>query len=199
MIAAEARRTLHRRATAPAVAALVLLVGGAVSGCGFEPATDRINTIAGGTNDRSAGVDALGIRVLSGSAGEGRLIGALANNTGSEAALTRVAGENITTQQFEPVTVAAGDGVNLAGDEVTPVQLTGDFVAGDMITIDLGFDTDETITMTVPVVKYCYQYTQVPSPSAGDATEGPDEELQASGEHEGDAAYLCDHPTDDSH
>lgn len=198
MIAAEARRTLHRRATAPAVAALLLLVGGAISGCGFEPATDRINTIAEGANDRSARVDALGIRVLSASAGEGRLIGALANNTGDQAALTEVSGEGVSTQQFEPVEVAAGGGANLAGEDVTAVQLTGDFVAGQVIDLQLTFDTDETITLNVPVVKYCGQYTQVPSPSAGDATEEPSEDAEASGDHGGDATYLCDHPTDDA-
>lgn len=178
----------HRRATAP-VLVLVLLVAGALSGCGFDAPTNRINNVAAGASDRSGKVDALGIRVLSASAGQGRLIGALANNTAEEAALTEVAGEVITAQDFEPVTVPSADSVNLAAEDVTSIGLTGDFVAGEVISIDLTFDTSETVTLPVPVVKYCGQYTLVPSPSVTAA--------QEAATIDGDR-YLCERTDDDS-
>lgn len=180
----------HRRATAPVVVLLLLLVG-ALSACGYDAPTNRINAIAAGASDRSARVDALGIRVLSASAGEGRIIGALANNTAEEAALTQVGGEVVTTQQFEPVSIPGGESVNLADENVTAIQVTGDFVAGEVVSMDLTFDTSETLTLNVPVVKYCGQYTQVPSPSAGGTT-------GATGDGGDGEAYLCEHPTDDA-
>lgn len=179
----------HRRATAP-VAVLVLLLGGALSACGFDAPTDRINTIAAGSNERSAQVDALGIRVLSARAGEGRLIGSLANNTGDDAALTDVSGEGISLARFRPVTVAGSAGLNLASDVPAPVLLTGEFAAGQVLTLDLTFDTGETVTLDVPVVKYCGQYTQIPEPVVDPGS--ADEETP-----EGDATYLCEHPHDD--
>lgn len=205
----------HRRVKTPVVA-LVLLLAGALSACGFNPPTDRINTVAAGVNDRSAKVDALGIRVLSTTPGEGRLIGALANNTSDEAALVDVAGDVISPQGFEPVPVPGADSVNLAAADVTAVQLTGDFVAGDVIPLDLTFDTDETVTLHVPVVKYCGQYTQVPSPSVsapgGNETTGEGESpsatpteaetteaqtTEAETTEDGDW-YLCEATDDDS-
>jgi hypothetical protein len=62
---------LHRRSSATA-AVLVLLLGGALSACGFDLATDRVNTIAAGTNNRDANIDALGIRLLAEKAGVDR-------------------------------------------------------------------------------------------------------------------------------
>lgn len=196
----------HRRVKTPVVA-LALLLAGALSACGFDAPTNRINAVAAGVTDRSAKVDALGIRLLSTTPGEGRLIGALANNTSDEAALVDVTGDAISPQGFEPVPVPGADSVNLAAADVASVQVTGDFVAGDVIPLDLSFDTDETVTLYVPVVKYCGQYTQVPSPSvsAPEGSESPpadaDDEAVAEGEGgfaEGGDWYLCEATDDDS-
>lgn len=192
---------LHRRSTATAVAALVVLAGGALSSCGFDAPTDRVNTIAAGINNRDASVDALGVRVLASVEGEGRLIGALANNTSDTASLTTVSGEDVTVAEFEPIEVPASGRVNLATAE-TSVQLTGDFTAGEWVTIELEFDADgaETVEMRVPVVKNCHQYTAVPTPSAADSTsesDEPDESASTESEHE-DATFVCEHPTGDA-
>lgn len=203
MPVAKAQPTLHRRSSAAAVALLVLL-GGALTGCGFDYQTNRVNTIAAGVADRDTDVDALGIRVLSSEAGEGRLIGALANNTKAEAGLRAVSGEGITVEGLEDdIVVPPTDLVNLAAADSPNVQLTGDFAAGDVIPLDFTVfsDTVETFTLHVPVVKLCHQYTQVPEAgSTGDAhaeddtTEHTDDERTAD-EHTGDARYICDHPT----
>lgn len=206
---------LHRRSSATAVALLVLL-GGALTACGFDYPTDRVNTIAAGANNRDAKVDALGIRLLSDTAGEARLIGTLTNNTAEEAEFTGVTGEGVALDG-EPIKVPAGGRVNLAAAETTPILLSGDFTAGDVVTLDFNFTTDveETVTIDVPVVKNCFQYTQVPEPvtseDEGEAAAGAAagaEETQASSteessehaedDHAEDPNYICEHPTGDA-
>jgi hypothetical protein len=210
----------HLRPTA--IAGLLLALPAAtLSSCGFDYPTDRVNTIAAGVSNRDASVDALGIRILASRDGEGQLIGSLANNTRERASLEAVTSPDGTVEagRFRPVTVEGRAGVNLAEED--PIPLTGDFAAGDFVTIELEFSTDETVSLDVPVVKPCFQYTQVPTPSASadeeseeTATEGEhstetagtaetesaetDEHAtdeHASDEHT-DAAYLCEHPTE---
>lgn len=205
---------VSRKVLTPSALLVVLLTAATLTSCGFDYPTDKVNTIAGGENNREASVDALGIRVLATATGEGRLIGALANNDASDASLDAVTGEGVTTAEFEPIAVAARRGVNLV--DVDPINLTGDFTAGDVLPLTITFSTGESVSLNVPVVKACYQYTQVPSPtaeasdeteSAGnaegtegteageDAAEGAD--LEADGEHAdehsegGDATFNC--------
>lgn len=197
-------RVLHRRVSATAAAAVLLLAGGALSSCGFNEPTDRVNTIAAGTNERGATVDVLGVRVLSTAAGEGRLIGTLTNNEADDATLTAVSGDGVSTE-FEAIEVPGGGRVNLSDPSTTPIPLTGDFAAGQVIDLDFEFDaagepTTETVTLGVPVVKDCFQYTQVPEPEATESEptdEAEDTEETDATEESENPAYLCDHPTDD--
>ncbi|MFC5727494.1 MULTISPECIES: hypothetical protein [Nocardioides] len=203
----------HLRPTA--IAGLLLALPAAtLSSCGFDYPTDRVNTIAAGVTDREASVDALGIRVLAWKDGEGRLIGSLANNTQEPASLEAVTSPEGTVEagRFRPVVVEGRRGVNLA--EEKPIPLTGDFAAGDFITLELEFSTGEAIRLDVPVVKPCFQYTQVPTPSTSAATESDE---HATDEHATDTqadehatdtqadehatehsapAYICEHPTE---
>lgn len=202
MPVAKAQPTLHRRSSATAVALLVLL-GGALTACGFDYPTDRVNTIAAGVSNRDTDVDALGIRVLSSEAGEGRLIGTLANNTRADAGLRALSGEGIAVEGLnEDLLVPPTGRLNLAEAD-TAVRLTGEFAAGEVITLDFTVfsDTEETITLDVPVVKRCHQYTQIPMPDAEgrDKAETEDAETGAD-EHAGegpagDPRYICDHET----
>lgn len=189
----------HPRPTAIAGLLLALVPAAlTLSSCGFDYPTDRVNTIAGGQNNRDADVDALGIRVLATAQGEGRLIGALANNLDETAALESVTSpDGLATATFEPVQVPGRGLVNLAEDVVIPV--TGDFTAGDVITLELGFSTGETVSLNVPFVKRCFQYTQIPSEAAesgegeaaeeGEAADAAADE--AHGEEGGDASFNC--------
>ena len=198
----------HLRPTAIAGLLLALVPAAAtLSSCGFDYPTDRVNTIAAGANNRDHSVDALGIRVLATAKGEGRLIGALSNNYDDDASLESVSSPDGTAQaaDFKAIEVAGRGTVNLA--DADPIDLTGDFTAGDVITLDLTFSTGETASLDVPVVKNCFQYTQVPTPEAagseateGEAAEaGAEEEAQADESHEaegheeesGDATFNC--------
>jgi hypothetical protein len=210
-------RALHRRASATAAAAILVLAGGALSSCGFNEPTDRINTIAAGTAERGAAVDLLGMRVLSTTDGEGQLIGTLVNNEADDAALTGVSGEGVTAE-LDEIEVPGGGHVVLSDQSTPPVLLSGDFVAGDVITLEFtleapGSPATDTVSLGVPVVKDCFQYTQVPEPEAlesetpatedsdvvAEGTESPAEEPEEREseplEEDVDPAYLCEHPT----
>lgn len=179
----------HLRPTAIAGLLLALVPAAAtLSSCGFDYPTDRVNTIAAGANNRDHSVDALGIRVLATAKGEGFLIGALANNADDDASLETVTSPDGVAEaaSFEPVEVAGRGTVNLVN--VDPIDLTGDFTAGDVIALDLTFSTGETASLDVPVVKNCFQYTQVPTPEAEGAA-ADDAEGEAAGEAAGEEAH----------
>jgi hypothetical protein len=178
----------HLRPTAIAGLLLALVPAAAtLSSCGFDYPTDRVNTIAAGKNNRDHSVDALGIRVLASAKGQGRLIGALANNNDDEASLDEVSSPDGTAEaaDFKAIEVAGRGTVNLVN--VDPINLTGDFTAGDVITLDLTFSTGETASLDVPVVKNCFQYTQIPTPEA-ETGSGAGDEGEAAGEEAGEAA-----------
>jgi len=161
----------HLRRSALAGLLLAVVPATALSACGFDYPTDRVNTIAAGVNDRSGDIDALGVRVLATAEGEGRLIGSLSNNLREDAALESVSSSaDITAGAFEPVEVAGRGIVNLATTAVVP--LSGDFTAGQFVPLDLTFSDGSTLSLDVPVVKPCFQYTQVPTDLPGATASG---------------------------
>lgn len=185
----------HLRRSALAGLLLAVVPATALSACGFDYPTDRVNTIAAGVNDRTGDVDALGIRVLATAKGEGRLIGSLSNNVREDATLDSVTSTaGVTTGDFEPVEVEGRGTVNLATSAVVP--LSGNFTAGDVIPLDLTFSDGTTLSLDVPVVKPCFQYTQVPTDLASESAseEGTDgEAADAAAEEEGDEAHSDEH------
>ena len=182
----------HLRPTAIAGLLLLIPAAGALSSCGFHYPTDRVNTISAGVNDRGGDMDALGIRVLATAKGEGRLIGALSNSTNDTASLDAVSSSAaIQAGKFKAVEVNGGGTVNLA--DAADVPLTGDFTAGDVIPLELSFSTGQTISLQVPVVKNCYQYTAVPTPSPqGGKSQGSESASPSStGTESSDATFNC--------
>ncbi len=186
-----------------AIAGLLLAVMPAtlaLSSCGFDYPTDRVNTIGAGVNNRDADVDALGIRILATAQGEGRLIGALSNNLRDEAALEDVTSPDgiLQAAAFEPVELGARAGVNLAA--IDPIALTGDFTAGQVVPIELVFSSGESVSVDAPVVKPCFQYADVPTAAApaakgAKAQDGAaaDAAAEEEGDHSegGDATFNC--------
>ncbi|MBM9458319.1 hypothetical protein JK386_00205 [Nocardioides sp. zg-536] len=188
----------HLRPTA--IAGVLLAASLTLTSCGFQYQTDRVNTIAAGVNVRDADVEALGLRILATQPGTGKLIGALANNTGEDVALESVGSpEDSLTSDFEPVEVGKDGTINLAQD--ASVEVNGDFTAGNFVDIILTFSNGEVISVGVPVVKRCYEYTEVPELDAnqGDGAEAAAEEdgtaadEDGAGLHEegGDATFNC--------
>lgn len=196
---------LHRRSTATALVAVLLPLAAALTSCGFDYPTDRVNTIAAGVNDRDASVDVLGARVLAYGDGRGRLIGTLVyndNEADEPARLEEVTGDGITVGGGGPleVEIIPGEHVNLAAADATAIPVEGEFAAGEFVELTYSFSTEEVVTLEVPVVKPCGQYADITEPGAdaGAAAEEIAEEEPGSEGHdeEADATYLCDHPTE---
>jgi hypothetical protein len=138
-----------------ATAAAALALAAPLTSCGFDYATERDYTPAGGSNNREGVVDLLSAVVVSGAEGSGTFVASLANNDGSEEqSLTGISGGEGTTieaAEFEPVTVPADGLVNLA-DPPAGIVLTGEFTAGDFIPLTVDFGNGERISLNVPVV-----------------------------------------------
>ena len=138
-----------------ATAAAVLALAVPLSSCGFDYATDRDYTPAGGANNREGDVDILSAVVVSAAEGSGTFVASLSNNdTDTEQSFTGVSGDegaSIEAADFDPITIKPGGLVNLA-DPPADVVLTGDFAAGDFVDLALDFGNGERVTMNVPVV-----------------------------------------------
>jgi len=137
-----------------ATAAAVIALAAPLTSCGFDYATERDYTPAGGANNREGAVDLLSAVVVSGAEGSGTFVASLANNDTEEQSLTAISGGDGTTVEasgFEPVTVPADGLVNLA-EPAADIVLTGDFTAGDFIPLSFDFGNGERVSFNVPVV-----------------------------------------------
>ena len=137
-----------------ATAAAVLALAVPLSSCGFDYATDRDYTPAGGANNRDGDVDVLSAVVVSAAEGSGTFVASLSNNDpDGEQTFTAVAGDEgtVTASDFDPVTISAGGLVNLA-EPAADIVLTGDFGAGDVLPLTIDFGNGERISLNVPVV-----------------------------------------------
>jgi hypothetical protein len=144
-----------------ATAAAVLALAAPLASCGFDYATERDYTPAGGANNREGEVDILSAVVVSAEEGSGTFVASLSNNsTDDEQTFTGVSGAEglaIETADFEPVAVGPGNLVNLA-DPAAGIVLTGDFGAGDFLPLSFDFGNGERISFNVPVVPDDFGY-----------------------------------------
>ena len=153
-------------ATGAAVLALAL------SSCGFDYATERDYTVAGGANDRDGDVDVLSAVVVSAEEGSGTFIASLSNNdTDTEQTFTAISGDDgaSITADFDPVTIAPGGLVNLA-DPAADIVVTGDFAAGDFLPLAIDFGNGDRVMMQVPVVRDDFGYWEGMDASTGTST-----------------------------
>lgn len=151
------RSPLARR-VAPTAA--LLLISPVLASCGFNYATNRVNNIAMGANDRDGAVDVLGAVVVSGQPDTGTLVVTLINNSDTEeATLDGVAGTGepaLEATEFQPVTVSAQDREVLA--EEGGVAVEGDFLPGQFVEVEMTFGDGSALTLDVPVVTPCDEY-----------------------------------------
>lgn len=167
---------LLRRPTALVLGAL-LLGAPALASCGFDYATNRVNTPATGVNDKSANVDVLAAVVVAARPDSGTFIASFANNSDTDSAsVTALAGAgagDITAGSFQPIEMPPLGFVNLAQEGGVPV--TGSFTAGDFVSVEVGFADGESSTLQIPVVTDCNEYagldeTASDEPAAGDSS-----------------------------
>ncbi|MDN4162525.1 hypothetical protein [Nocardioides abyssi] len=163
---------LLRRNTALALGALVLTVP-VLSSCGFNPATDRVNTISMSGNDRSGDVDIVGAVIVSERAGSGTFLTTFSNYHEADPtefdSITGGDGTTVEAGEFQPLEIKEGGLVSLLQEG--GVRLTGDFDPGDFVPLTLGFSSGEEITVTVPVVPACDEYEGLDD-AAGDLGSG---------------------------
>jgi hypothetical protein len=166
----------------------LLLAVPALASCGFDYPTERVNTVGAGVTVRDADVDVTGTLIVSGQPDSGTLIGGLSNNVEEDITLTEIAGGekgNIEPDEFEPVEIAAAGHVNLAAlaEADEGITVSGDFVAGDFVTITFTFDNDQSVTTEIPVMKPCYEFeglditSEEPSDDPLYTCEPPDAEI----------------------
>lgn len=155
-----------------ALAAAGLAATAALTACGFNYPTDRINNLTAGVNYRDGTVDILNAAVVANDADSGTFVATFVNNSASKTiSLENASGDNtaIASAEAEPFALKPGDLRNLAATKGIPVS--GTFSPGQFVNISFQFDDGETITMNVPVVLDDGQWAglDVATPSAGDS------------------------------
>jgi hypothetical protein len=135
-----------------ALGSVGLLASGILSGCGFNYATDRINSVTAGANYRDGTVEILNAAIVSRKPNAGTFVAGFANNDQARTVtLTGLAGDGTTVGSVttSPLPIPANGFVNLAAQGGLP--LSGTFAAGQYVTLTFTFDDGGTATLEVPV------------------------------------------------
>ncbi|MCD4526527.1 hypothetical protein [Nocardioides sp. cx-173] len=166
---------MHHRSKLLLASGALLLATPALSSCGFNLSTDRINTVQHGGTNRDGDVDVLGAVIISGSEGTGTLSGTLANNTDDEAQLASVTsgGEvELSAGEIEPAEITGRGAVKLA-DIGDGIRVEGDFRPGDVVDVVFEFDSGERVDVEVPVVRECGFYEELDSAPSASSSGSP--------------------------
>lgn len=150
-----------------ALAAGVLLLGApALTACGFDYPTNRVNTIANGATDREETVWVLNAIVVSARPTSGTVITTLSNKSNREpirlisvTASNEVrGGDSVPLNVTEQIDVGLlpGAAANLASDP--QIRVSGAFDAGEVVTLNFGFDNGEQVVVQAPVLTDCGIY-----------------------------------------
>jgi hypothetical protein len=158
-----------RRSLALGAAGLAAMT--ALSACGFNYPTDKINNLTAGVDYRDGTVDILNAVVVAKQANTGTFVATFVNGSPTKAvSLQTASGDNATISSVDakPFTLQPGTMRNLAADRGMPVS--GTFALGQFVTITFQFDDGETANLQVPVVTDDGQWAGLdiatPSPSS---------------------------------
>ena len=179
---------LPRRSTA--IVAGALLLSGGLSSCGFDYATNRVNTISSGVNDRDGEVDVLAAAIISAAPDSGVFVATFANaNQQVPIALTGLGGEATPIEALDPLVVAPQGAQSLY--QLGGIPISGDVGLGDFVSVELTFDSGQTTTIEVAVMRPCYEYdpAKFPGmvlPGAEDAAESEESHSEDDDHSEGD-------------
>jgi hypothetical protein len=189
---------MHLRRNIALAAGALLLAAPVLSSCGFNYATDRVNTPGAGVNNRDKTVDVLNAVIVAAQPNSGTFIATFSNNSATEAAsftnLTGAAGNTLTADDFDPIEIPAAGAVNLA--TAGGVRVSGTFIAGNFLPVTIGFDNGESVVMNIPVVTACNEFEGLDDaptvvPLTPSSTASPTEEASPT---EAASPYTCDTP-----
>ena len=173
-------RPMHLRRSLALVSGALLLTAPLAS-CGFDLATDRVNTIAPGATDRDATVDVLNAVIVSAEEGSGVFITTLVNNDTEEAGtlegVTADDAEAVQVGEFSPIEIVPSGLVNLAADDQQGIPVEGELSAGDVVPMTLQLSGGQTVQLEVPVVANCGEFEGI------DGTGGECEVGEPVGDH----------------
>lgn len=159
---------LHGLPRRSAAIATGVLLTGALSSCGFDYATNRINTISSSVNDREGEIDVLAAAIISGAPDTGVLVATLTNTAeppepgvGGTLAddvttLLEIGGEVAPSEAFDGLEVEPLGIENLY--EGGGIAVSGDLDLGGFVEVVMRFDNGQVSTLEVPVVPPCYEY-----------------------------------------
>lgn len=180
-----------RRSLRLLAGALVLAVP-LLGGCGFNKATDKVYTPAAGVNNRTGEVDVLSAVVVAAQPNSGTFIATLSNNSATdEDSLESVAPAAGTSDNTTKVTDLSFDAIpeaiavpprgfiNMADNQLG-VPVTGNFNAGDFLSVTLTFSSGETSSLKIPVVYACDEWKGLDTSLDGTATAGASPSASAS-------------------
>lgn len=173
----------HPRAPRPRaatrLAAVALLVAApALTSCGFDRPTSKINQITAGDSERGASVDVLNVLIVSERPGSGTLVGLLVNNdqTESVALETVMTGPDAAPASVQRLEINPGGRRQLSEAEI---RVDGAFRAGEVHEVVLGFSTGEEVELGAQVVPACEEYAGLDdAPSAAGTTAGSETESE---------------------
>lgn len=170
---ADTARSALRRRLALGAGGMLLAVP-VLSGCGFNMATDRVYTPGAGANHRDAKIDVLSAVVVSTEAGSGTFIATFVNNyPDQEAGVTGLSGD-VTPDGEVAFEIPAHGMINLADEDAPDVKVTGDFQAGDFVTVQIQFSDGDFAEMKIPAVDNAGYYAGLDGPAPEDAGPGFD-------------------------
>jgi hypothetical protein len=160
------------------VAGALVLALPLLSSCGFDKATDRVYTPAAGVNNRDGDVDVLSAVIVAAQPGSGTFLASLSNNSSKDDAnLTEVSADSqdLSFAAVDPpIEVKARGFVNLVNEP--PITVTGDFGAGDFEQVTLTFESGDTVTMRIPVVFACDEWSGLDNSAEVEPSSSPQTE-----------------------
>jgi hypothetical protein len=126
----------------------------ALTACGFNYPTEKVNNVTSGVNYREGTVDILNAVIVSQEANSGTFIATFVNNDPTNTVtLQSISGDNTAVGQVDlsqPLSVPPNGLVNLADTQGIPVS--GTFALGQFVTLSFQFDDGSSATLDVPVV-----------------------------------------------
>jgi hypothetical protein len=161
---------MHMRRSLALLSGAILLTA-PLSSCGFDDATNRVNTITAGASDRDTTVDVLNAVVVSAQEGSGTFIATFVNNDTEEDATVEAIESEAAQVDFTPIQIDPGGLYNLAREEDANVTVEGELGAGATVPLRIQLSGGQVVELDAPVVPSCDEWEGLDVTSSGASSE----------------------------